>query len=606
MESADIPATLLFSGTSQLSFSFVVAESISSWLLNDSPSTVLKNMTIALRLNTHKERRYFTSFRTIERALGRIGQQRWLSIILVAVLALGASAALSLLGRIPEPEQHDEFSYLLAADTFAHGRLTNPTHPLWVHFESIHIIQQPTYASKYPPGQGLMLAAGQVLAGQPIVGVWISTALASAAICWMLLAWLPPWWAVLGGMLAAIHPIILIHWGQHYWGGAVAAMGGALVFGALRRLMRRPRVRDALLMAVGLAVLANSRPYEGLVVSLPVALLLFTWMAGKNGPTAHVSITRIVLPIVGVLAVTGGAMAFYNWRVTGNALRMPYQVYEATYAVTPLFVWQQRRPEPFYRHKVMRDFYIPGSVQRGTVYTGSPIHSYAEGRPHLWMFLLWSYDQLRSLPYPAILILLLGSLALLSWILRDRWSRFALLMCGVLAVGLAMESFFFLHYAAPITGMVFMLMLQSLRHLRLWRWHGPQTGRLVVWTIVMSCVVLFIIAFVLKIQDTRSAETTPRARILAQLKETSGRHLVIVRYDPVHSAYEWVYNEADIDGAKVVWAREMDAAQNRKLLEYFQDRDVWLLKVGQYHPSPKLEPYPVIRTFDSARDSKTG
>jgi hypothetical protein len=103
--------------------------------------------------------------------------------------------------------------------------------------------------------------------------------------------------------------------------------------------MRWPRGRDALLMGVGLALLANSRPYEGLVISVPVAVLLLTWMVGKSGPTAQVSIKRIGLPICGVLAMAGGAMGFYNWRVTGDALRMPYQVHEKTYGVAPVFLW---------------------------------------------------------------------------------------------------------------------------------------------------------------------------------------------------------------------------------------------------------------------------
>ena len=76
---------------------------------------------------------------------------------------------------------------------------------------------------------------------------------------------------------------------------------------------------------------------------------------------------------------------------------------------------------------------------------------------------------------------------------------------------------------------------------------------------------------------------------------------MIVRYRSLDIPYgrgfrEWVYNEADIDQAKIVWAREMDDAQNRKLLEHFSDRTVWLAEVDhQYDSPPKLTPYPAVR-----------
>jgi hypothetical protein len=428
-----------------------------------------------------------------------------------------------------------------------------------------------------------MLAAGQILGGHPIVGVWISTGLACAAICWMLLAWLPLWWAVLGGLLAALNPIIVLHWGHNYWGGAVAIIGGALVFGALRRIIRRPRVCNALLLGIGLAILANSRPYEGLVMSLPVAVLLLTWMVGNNGPAAQVSIKRIGLPIVGVLALTGGAMGFYNWRVTGDALRMPYQVHEATYAVAPVFLWQHAWPEPTYRHEVMRDFHMGWELKEYMDKRAAP--------PGQWPFLHWSHDKFHSLPYPLVLIV---PLIILPWILRDRWSRFALLTWGLFVAGLLMESWYSLHYAAPITALVFVLMLQGIRRLRLWHWRSWQTGRFMVWTLVMIYATVFVIAFAQQMRDHRSAHPSHRARILAQLKEAEGRHLVLVRYGPRYPRspfIEWVYNDADIDSAKVVWAREMDSAHNSKLLEYFKDRHVWLVDLEDGDSSPKLVLY---------------
>ena len=486
---------------------------------------------------------------------------------------------------------HDEFSYLLAADTFANARLTNPTHPLWIHFESFHVIQQPSYASKYPPAQGLILAAGQVIGGHAMVGVWISTALASAAVCWMLLAWMPPWWAILGSLFMAIHPGILLKWGQSYWGGAMAMLGGALVFGALRRIMRRPQSRDALLLALGLAVLANSRPYEGVVTSLPVAMLLFAWTVGKNGPSFQVSMKRIVLPIAIVLVLTAVAMGYYNLRVTGDPLRMPYQVHESTYGMAPVFIWQRPRPEPQYHHEIIRNHHRRALAyhQEQQTFNGFAKAS-ARKVKELWNF----YQESR---YFQLIFLL--PLIMLPWLMRDRWLRFALLTCGMLMVGAAMETWLMPHYAAPIVGLVFVLLLQSMRRLRLWQWHGIRVGRVVVWALCLLSLVSFATRFTHQMQRTSSGWGSERARILAELEQDGKRHLVIVRYGsldiPSDRGYrEWVYNEADIDRAKVVWAREMDTPQNRKLLEYFRDRTVWLVEVDQYDSPPKLLPYPLI------------
>ena len=530
-------------------------------------------------------RHRFTWWRVVRRALGRMALQRGVLVTLIGLLGLGASATLSLLGRMPEPSVHDEFSYLLAADTFSRGRLSNPTHPLWMHFESFHIMQQPTYASKYPPAQGVMLAVGQVIGGHPIVGVWISTGLACAAICWMLLAWMPPRWAMLGGVLTVLHPGILLVWSQSYWGGTVAAMGGALLFGGWRRIVREPRRRDALLLGVGLAVLAHSRPYEGVLVSVPVAVALLVWMLSKNGPTARISIGRLGLPILAVLAGAGGAMGFYNWRVTGNAWRMPYQVYEATYAPMPLFLWQQPRPMPAYRHAVMRDFYLFADYlfkeQRSV--RGLAWMSWQKLKT-LWTFYQGGHDFRLVLTIP---------LVLLPWLLRDRWSRLALFTCGTLAVGLLMEPWVFPHYAAPITGLVVALVLQALRHLRLWRWPGTMAGRSVAWVVLVVAIASFMVAFAQHMQAQPVSWPFDRARILRELKAEGDRHLVIVRYGSQHSPnHEWVYNEADIDAAPVVWAREMDPPQTERLLKYFKDRHVWLAQVDVDTRPPMLLPYP--------------
>ena len=512
-----------------------------------------------------------------------IAQRQRLAIALVGLLAFAGCAVVTLLTGVPEPCVTDEFSYMFAAETFAHGRLSNPPHPLWVHFETFHILQQPTYASKYPPAQGMILAVGQIISGHPIVGVWLSVGLLGAAMCWMLLAWLPPHWAVFGGLLASMQTGILGYWGQSYWGGAVAATGGALVFGALRRIISKPRVYDAVLMGVGLAILANSRPYEGLVASLPAAAVLLVWALDKNSPPTQILIKSLFLPVLVVLTLTGGFMGFYNLRVIGEVFHLPYQVYEATYSPSPSFVWQSRRPHIVHRNAVMREAY---NNQYKDYLQRKSLRGFVKDTTHklsrLWRFYLG----------PALTIPLL----MLPWILRDKWMRFALLTCSIEIAAVLLGLWGFPHYTAPVTGLIYVPVLQGMRHLYVWQWQGKPGRQLVLWAIFAVYLASWVTGLgVYKSRSGRSLALCPdRAPILAQLNQDAGRHLILVRYGPQHPPdHEWVYNAADIDGAQVVWARELDALQNRELLAYFSDRKAWLLQVDADGSPPQFTPYPV-------------
>src|ERR1700733_11483250 len=158
------------------------------------------------------------------------------------MLALGGLTVVLRLALLPQagaPIQSsaDDSSYLLLADTLSHFRLANPTHPFYRFFESNFVLQQPSYSSIFPLGQGIALALGRAIFGHPWAGVLLSEAALCALCYWMLRGWVSAGWALVGGVLAVFQLGPLTYWMNSYWGGAVSGIAGCLVFGELGRLM---------------------------------------------------------------------------------------------------------------------------------------------------------------------------------------------------------------------------------------------------------------------------------------------------------------------------------------------------------------------------------
>ena len=502
--------------------------------------------------------------RRAERAFTQFANHRTQALICVGALPLIVRIALLPVLGIPEPRVHDEFGYLLIADTFASGRLTNPTHPFWQRFEEAYIFHQPTYTAKYPVAPAVLMALAKFFGGHPWLGVWFGAGLMCAAICWMLQGWLPPKWALLGGLLAVCRFTIASAWMNTYWGGATAAIGGALVLGALPRIMKHQRYRDTLLFALGLGILSQSRPFEGALFSLPAAGMLGFWLLKERSVAASVKLSRVALPLAAAMTVLAAATMFYQWRVTGNPLLSPYLLHQRIYGTPQNMFWQPPAPET----PAVHDYQDLADVYQWQLKAHQKGLTWSIEGERLGVFWQFFLQPLLTLP------LLLLPLALRNG--RMRW-----LSLGALAllVGNTMYPFFYAHYAAPMCGLILLLAVCGMRYLRVLRFRSKPAGRVILTGLLLAIAASAVATVAGAMLSPRfiSSTATPRGQVLERLKKRGGKHLVLVRYGRQHE-FHWgiVYNDADIDRSPVVWARSLDRGSNQAIAKYYANREAWL------------------------------
>ena len=484
---------------------------------------------------------------------------------MAAIAALPIVLRLALLARapVPSPAGSDDFSYWLLADTLRHFRLANPMHPMHEFFEAVFVLQQPAYSSIFPLGQGLAMAAGWLVFGTPWAGVLLSVAALCALTYWMLRGWTTPGWAVVGSLLAVMQFGVLSYWVNTYWGGAVSACAGCLVFGALPRLPgARPRLAGAALGA-GFGLQLLTRPFEFAVMAACVA----GYLAIERGwrlPWRRIGVA-LVLAFLPAVAL----MLAQNRAVTGSWTTLPYELSRYEYGVPTTFTFQAN-PVP---HRELTQ------EQRLDYQAQSAVHD----GPGYWARFVERLGFYRFFLLPPMY------LALPLFLLRLGERRLAWAAATV-ALFMAADNFypyFYPHYVAALACVFLLIAIAGLERLSRW---SPFAARL----IVLICAAHFIFWYgihAMRDENVRLAmvkydtwdylnEDDPEGRLAIerQLAAIPGKLLVFVHYSPVHGFHEWIHNDADIDGQRIVRALDRGGEEDEKLHEYYPDRKILFLE----------------------------
>jgi hypothetical protein len=494
----------------------------------------------------------------------RFSRRRTVWILLAALLGPGLRLAVIPWFPLIDPIISDEFVHMLVADTLLEGRLANPEHLFAPHFETAHVLSYPTYAAKYPIGQGALLAIGKRFTGNYWFGVWLGMVLCCAAVALCLYCWLPPPPAAVGAILFSLRFGLDTYWINTHWGGGAAAAGGALALAALPALLRSGSQKAAIAAIGGWGVAWLIRPWESVPLGIVVAAVVL-WRAGKRWDTRVGARLRRGVGILaaGALLVMG-ITGLHNYRVTGSPLQFPFMEYERQYGADLGlgFAWHAGEGA------------LPMAPQRAR------FHPQVEGEPSTYAELAQRFAR----DYAGVWMFYLGAPLALPFFVGCWWSvrrrRYRLLP--------ALLVFAFLwtlvypearpHYIAPYAGLIVLLAVLGLARMSRWDWRRAPLGL----AVAAACVFVAVLPAI-SMQGSRralagAADKTPRQEIVRNLLREGGEHLVFVRYsNNTRRHYEWIYNTADIDAAPIIWALDLGEA-NLELINHYPQRRRWLVE----------------------------
>lgn len=509
------------------------------------------------------------------------------SMVFLAALPLALRLILLLHCPVPAPSGSDDFGYTLLGDTLAHFRLSNPPHALNQFFETPFTLQDPAYSSIYPLGQGIVLALGQLLFRLQWAGVLLSVSALCSLCYWMLRAWIAPPYALLGGLLAVIQFGPLSYWTNSYWGGAPTACAGCLVFGSLPRLCKTGNWRYGAALGIGITISWLTRPFETILLLLGVFSYFVivrpigvTYIAGPMHRRTATAITAIVLAVAPGVALT----LAQNRAVTGNWTTMPYQLSRYQYGVPTTFTFQ---PNPVPHRALSRQQRLDYEAQ-------SAVHG--NGRETLASYWGRLIHRIRFYRFFLLAPLYIVFAVFCATAFNSRIALWILVVLAIFVLGTTFYPYFYPHYVAAVACLFLLAAMMGLRRIK---------ARYLAQAVIIVCAAHFLFWYGLHLtagNDIASAmgkydswdyidfgDPEGRIAIAHQLAALPGQQLVFVHYAPSHMFHDWIHNAAEIDRARVVWARDLGPAENEKLLHYFSNRTPWLLDPDVWPPS--LKPY---------------